>query len=270
MDHTIQTQLCFSIDVEWAHPVVLADLLGLFDAAGVRCTLFVTHAGVVCGGHERGIHPNFRRNGESMRQLFKNRVVQDEQVTESVLYEHVLATTLGYAPDAIGSRSHALFMESGLLPLFKKLGLKYDASVQMPLVSGLHPWRREQDIVMIPTWYTDHADLMAGYSEFDIKRLPLDSPGLKVFDFHPNLVYLNAPDDAFYQTTKSFYHDPEQLLRVRYAGRGVRTLLLDLLEFIARRGETTVTLNAVNHQFRARLHQDPDVRKDQAAVINCC
>jgi hypothetical protein len=61
--------LCFSVDVEWAHPVVLNDVRRLFDEAGIAATFFVTHEGVVTPGHELALHPNFRRNGDSYRAL---------------------------------------------------------------------------------------------------------------------------------------------------------------------------------------------------------
>jgi hypothetical protein len=38
--------ICFTVDVEWAHPAVLQDVRVLFDMHGVRATFFCTHAGV--------------------------------------------------------------------------------------------------------------------------------------------------------------------------------------------------------------------------------
>ncbi|MBF0613510.1 MAG: hypothetical protein HQL55_20550 [Magnetococcales bacterium] len=250
MDQSIPRQLCFSVDVEWAHPAVLADLLNLFDDAGVCCTLFVTHEGVACGKHEKGIHPNFRRNGSLFQQLLQEHGDATWLLPEPEVYAYILNKTRQFAPEAKGSRSHALFWDSALPPLFAELGLEYDASVQIPLIGGLRPWFREHNIVMIPTWYADHADLVASYSEFQLNRLPLDTSGLKVFDFHPNLVYINAPSIPFYQSTKGFYHNPERLLLARHPGRGLRTLLLDLLEWVVRSGEQTYTLHEINTAVR--------------------
>src|SRR5262249_35907583 len=57
--------LCFTVDVEWAAPEVLADIVRLFDTYGVKATFFVTHQGVSVPGHERGLHPNFRRGSDA-------------------------------------------------------------------------------------------------------------------------------------------------------------------------------------------------------------
>src|SRR4051812_6288632 len=65
--------ICLTVDVEWASAAVLDDLRTLFDQHGLRATFFVTHAGVDVPGHERGLHPNFRHNGDTYRALTASR-----------------------------------------------------------------------------------------------------------------------------------------------------------------------------------------------------
>jgi hypothetical protein len=105
-------------------------------------------------------------------------------------------------------------------------------------------------MVGIPTYYADHLDIIEGLTGFDIAALGLDRPGLKVLDFHPNIVYLNAPADDFYAGTKTFYHDADRLLAARHKGRGARTLLLDLLAHIASRRLPTASAGAINALWR--------------------
>lgn len=241
--------LCFTVDVEWAHPEVLADVVGLFDAHGVRATFFVTHAGVDVPGHERGLHPNFRRNGETMRALAQSR--DPASVTDEEAFEHVIGTTASFAPEAKGTRSHSLFHDSTLNPLYKRHGIEFDCSHQMPLVPGLRPYWRTRDILAVPTYYADHFDIVNGATSFRLDGLRLDRPGLKVFDFHPNMIYLNACDNAEYMATKAFYHDPGRLLAARHQGRGCRTLLTELLEKVARDGLPTASAGEINHAWRA-------------------
>ena len=127
------------------------------------------------------------------------------------------------------------------------------------IVNGLRERSREvtifhrgtHEIVEIPTYYADHFDVMTGATGFDLTRLGLDRPGLKVFDFHPNIIFVNASTDAEYIATKSFYHDPERLLAVRRQGTGARTLLLDLLAAVCTRGLPTATVGEVNAHCRA-------------------
>jgi hypothetical protein len=96
----------------------------------------------------------------------------------------------------------------------------------------------------------DHIDIMTGVSQFSVAALGLDRPGLKLFDFHPNMIYLNACSEAGYLATKSFYHDPERLLAARNPGRGVRTLLLELLEQVVARRLPIARLDQVNASWR--------------------
>jgi hypothetical protein len=49
------------------------------------------------------------------------------------------------------------------------------------------------------------------------------------------MIYLNASDEAACQASKPFYHDPERLLAARTHGRGVRTLLLKLIDHVVAR-----------------------------------
>jgi peptidoglycan/xylan/chitin deacetylase (PgdA/CDA1 family) len=242
--HTI----CFTVDVEWAAEQVLADLLALFDQYGIRATFFVTHAGVETPGHERGLHPNFRRNGDTYRALRERR--GEMALSDDEVHRQILQTTLAFATEAKGVRTHSLYYDSTLLPLYNKLGLEFDCSYQLPLVERLRPFWKQFEIVEIPTYYADHFDIMTGATGFNVGRLALDRPGLKVFDFHPNIVFLNASRDDAYMATKSFYHDHERLLGARGTAKGVRTLLLDLLETVAKRRLPTATVGEVNRAWR--------------------
>jgi hypothetical protein len=242
--------VCFTVDVEWADRAVLDDLCGLFDAHGVRATFFVTHDGVQVPGHERGLHPNFLRSGDSYRRFLQARGADASEPSDGDVQRAIITMTHGFASEAKGVRSHALYYVATLLPLYRAQGLEYECSYQLPLVSGLRPFWKEHDIVALPTYYADHFDLMGGVTGFDVGALHLERPGLKIFDFHPNMVFLNACSTAHYDSTKAFYQDPERLLAARHPGRGVRTLLVDLLSSVAERRLQTLTTGEVNTHWR--------------------
>jgi peptidoglycan/xylan/chitin deacetylase (PgdA/CDA1 family) len=237
--------VAFTVDVEWAAPAVLDDVRALFDQHGLAATFFVTHAGVAVPGHERGIHPNFRRSGDTYRALPDAAARSDGEV-----HEHVVAATLAFAPEAKGIRSHSLYYDSTLLPVYRRQGLEYDCSYQMPLVEGLRPFWQHAGMVAVPTYYADHLDIMNGITGFELGRMRLDRPGVKVLDFHPNLIYLNASSDGQYAATKAFYHDPVRLLAARRPGRGIRTFFLDLLAHVAARRVPTACVGAINAAWR--------------------
>ena len=241
--------ICFTVDVEWAALEVLADLRDLFDQHGVRATFFVTHGGVETPGHERGLHPNFRRDGDTYKRL--REMCDETALTDEGIHANILSRTLSFAPEAKGLRTHSLYYDSTLLPLYRRFGLEYDCSYRLPLVEGLRPFWKQHEIVEIPTYYADYFDLVTGATAFDLKALALDRPGLKVFDFHPNLVYLNASNAAAYHATKSFYHEPGQLLAARQPGKGTRTLLVDLLAAVSASRLPTATAGEINAHWRS-------------------
>jgi hypothetical protein len=115
----------------------------------------------------------------------------------------------------------------------------------LPLVENLRPFRLERGLIEVPAYYADYFDMAAHATGFEVSGLRLDAPGLKVFDFHPNLVFLNSPDEAHYLGTKTFYHDPDRLLAARHPGKGVRTLFVDLLAEVSKRRVPVATLGQV-------------------------
>src|SRR6185503_18972643 len=94
-----------TIDVEWAHDDVLADVRGLLDDHGVRATFFCTHAGIEVPRHERALHPNFRRTGNSILSSAPPEELGDDRV----FYQFVVDATRRFCPEAVGVRTHSLF-----------------------------------------------------------------------------------------------------------------------------------------------------------------
>ncbi len=226
IDLRTESLICFTVDVEWAHPEVLNDLLEMFKVAQVHGTFFCTHSGIAVGPqNERALHPNYRRNGDTLRSL------RNELNSDSEIYSHVISKTKEFCPEAIGARSHCLFYDSEMLVAYKKHGIKYDSSYYMPLAQYLVPIVKEHDVVEFPIFYMDHLDLVSKMTGFNIADLKLEQPGLKIFDFHPNIVFINAASEADYVNSKSAYHLPEKLIDYRRSGRGARTLLQDLLKY---------------------------------------
>ena len=239
------SEVVLSVDVEWAHPVVLDDVVAALDERGLRATFFCTHEGISVPGHERALHPNFRRHG--------NTHLDGAPAADSELdfQRRIVERVRSFCPEAVGVRAHSLFHESELLSVYRGAGLEYDSSAFLPLVPGGAPFVRGMGIVELPLYYMDHWDLVEQATGFELSELRLDAPGLKVVGFHPNLVYLNAATERDYLDSKAHYHDPEWLRRHRRPGRGVRTLFHELLDRLAN-GPPPPTLGELNARFRSR------------------
>jgi hypothetical protein len=107
--------LCLTIDVDWAHDVIIADSLALIAHHGVAATWFITHATPMLNeiartpGQELEVHPNFNTlldgtgAGSASDSLRKLRAL---------------------VPEAVSVRSHSLTRSSRLAALFGEQALR--------------------------------------------------------------------------------------------------------------------------------------------------
>ena len=242
--------ICLTVDVEWVCQEVLLDITHLLDERGLHVTFFCTHEGIKVPGHERALHPNFHRNGSIYRQLREEIGDAISDLTEKEIYQYAIKNTHKFCPEAIGVRAHNSYFNFDVLSVYREAGLQYDSTYSLPLASGLQPILKEFGILEMPIYYMDHIDLINQMTGFSMEKLCLKKPSLKVFDFHPNIVFLNASTEQQYLESKPCYHDYEQLLHLRHKGRGVRTLFIDLLDYICAEGHPTMTLGELNRVWR--------------------
>lgn len=236
----MDSAIAITLDVEWACDEVLSEVLDLFEEHQVPLTLFCTHA-IDTRGHEAALHPNFLRTGTDFREIVEEMGGEGLAADPVGVERMILARLKRLYPSAVGVRSHSLVTSTWLGLLLGEAGIRYDSSYYWPL-QAVQPFRRERGLWEIPIFYMDHMDLLDPFSGFSVRDFPLDAPGLKVFDFHPNLIYINAGSVTHYEETRPFYHDADALRRRVNPGRGVRTLLMELLEYAWRGGERLVTL----------------------------
>lgn len=238
--------VCLTVDVDWANNDVLADLRSMFDERNLKATFFVTHAGVDVPGHERGIHPNFRRNGDVMRAVERELLANNNRVDEADLHRQVIGEFKKFAPEAVGVRGHSLHYDSQLLPAYREFGFEYDSTYQIPLLTDLRPFWKEYDLLELPIYFNDHFELKSHATNFELRNLKLDQPGMKVILLHPNIMFLNAASNDQYLSCKPLYHDYDGLLRIRHRGRGIRTLASELLDEIVAKRIPVLTLGEVS------------------------
>jgi len=245
-----ESLICITIDVDWAAPSVVEDMVRLLDEAGIRATIFCTHEGIGVPGHERGLHPNFRLSGDSMRKLREEAGEKFFELSEAAVYEYVVGLTKTFCPEAVGVRAHSLLYDSQLLQIYRMAGLQYESNYLLPLAAGLRPVWKEYDLLEIPIFFNDHFELKSGATGFRLDAMHLERPGLKVFQFHPNMVFINAATDRQYLDCKACYHDYDRLLGLRSGGKGARTCFNELIDLITGKQLDTATLGEVNTSWR--------------------
>ena len=232
---------CFTTDIEWAPEWAIEDLFALADAHDVPLTPFVTHrseylwrrfAGSAHGAAV-GLHPNFlpgSTHGDSV----------------AAVIGHVTALW----PQAVSFRSHCFYDETRMDRQMADRGFRYDSNLCAFLQPGLVPLRTATPIIRFPVFWED--DVHSGFGipwTLDAIGEQLRSPGLKIFNVHPQRVALNVPDEAFHEARRATHptgepHRTEQA----YDGAGTRTFLEDLFAYARDAAHPIVTLDALYRQ----------------------
>lgn len=212
-----------TFDIEWADDNVLANILEIVEEADIKATFFCTHETKILARMrqnpkiELGIHPNFNF-------LLKGDFRYGKDIREVVEYY------MKIIPDAVSVRSHCLSQSTLITDTFIKRGLKYECNTFIPATVGipLKPWRYyDNNLTTVPLFWEDDIHCLYGW-DFNVDSF-LKGNGLKVFNFHPVIVFLNSENIQRYRLLKEFYHDFNKLSANRNNGYGIRNFLMDLI-----------------------------------------
>lgn len=236
-------RLFITFDVDWAPDYMLRHVLSLLESYPVGVTFFATHLTpllqeVARGGrHEVGIHPNLQP--------------RSSQGTNT---EEILDTLTGWYPDAHGCRFHVLgFSYRDLMKLAGR-GMRYDVSRLMYNTSHLQPaYHKDLDLTLFPYMWEDGICENSG-EEVSTASMALDTPGLKILNFHPMNIFINGPTaDArleFISKAGPLLECPEEIARAhrRTGSTGAQCALEGLLEYA---GQKRIVIQPLRELERA-------------------
>lgn len=185
-----------TFDIDWAPDWTISACAEACARHNVPATFFVTHDSPVARSlrseklFECGIHPNFLPNSSQGRST-----------------REVIEFCLDLVPDARSMRTHSLVQSS---PLFVELPgiapqIEFDVSLYLHLHPGLQPVRWQWDSAAKPIWrlpYYWEDDFAACDPTWRWSNAAPQSDGLRIFDFHPILVALNASKLDCYRDLK--------------------------------------------------------------------
>lgn len=213
-----------SIDIDWAHDAVLEDTIDLIERAAIKACFFVTHDTPLLARlranplFELGLHPNFDPllSGEALRSA--RDIVMD------------LARVV---PEAKVLRSHAMTTSGRWLELYREAGVTHLSNYLMFGDANIHPFRQLNGLVEAPVHFADDGLLfqraMSAVSFHLDTELLASGGGLRVYNFHPIHLFLNAESLDRYGASRPHAGDPNALRRLRFDGDGARTWLSSLL-----------------------------------------
>lgn len=220
---TPEPKVYLTFDLDWCHEEVLADTLDLIETYDATGTFFCTDRPQsldLLRGNSRaelGIHPNFRP-------LFSGNPLEQSSA------EAILDSMLELVPEGKSVRSHSLISGSNLTALFASRGLTHESNMKIPLESGCHalPFRNFAGTITCPFHWGDYTDLGE-------RLVPGRGASYLMVNFHPIHIFLNTENLVRYELSRPFHFEPKLLRQRRYAGYGVRSQFIELLESLAQK-----------------------------------
>jgi hypothetical protein len=217
-------------DIDWAPDFATEAVLELVASAGMCVTAFATHESALLKSSsdfvEIGLHPDNTRPHPEHK------------------FSRKLPDLLEIFPDAKGLRCHRNFFGQNISDLAKLYGLKYDLSMLLWKQPFAQAYIDYNGLIRMSYVWEDGIHVDVG-EPLLIEKLPLDSPGLKVLNVHPLLIYLNAPDDHLRRRLCKGITDLTQVPKSYFdghihSGYGLRDFYRDLLIELKRRNVRTV------------------------------
>jgi hypothetical protein len=230
-------------DQDWAPDWALSAMLEIVADHDVPLHLFVTNESEPLRGERParmtlGIHPNFLADS-----------------TQGASPDEVIDFCLAIVPGADTFRSHAISDNNHILLNLARRGFVADSNLATFLQPGLAPVIHSTGLLRFPIFFED--DVFLWWASPDLEpallRPLLLAPGLKVLNFHPAFVAINAPSvDYFDARRRSLFGPAGAHTQIEpYAGRGVARLLVDLIDTVRGAGFDFISFPELTARARA-------------------
>lgn len=243
-----------TLDIDWAPDCVLAEIADILVSKQVKATWFVTHdspgvRSLLQQNHlfEFGLHPNFLAHssqGKDEREVM--------QFMRSIL------------PAAKSMRTHALVQSSHLLALaVNEFEVETDVSLFLPETANLQPHtiyfnHQGKGLLRIPYFWEDDSEMYHPHKTWDFSAPKFHAHGLKILNFHPLFIYLNADTIHSYEALKKLKsltalqpQDIEPYINLDQSG--VRTLFTTFIDHLRMQQQQMLTISEIAQQWQAGL-----------------
>jgi len=239
-------QFCFTGDLDWASESMVDEIVSFFIDEGISFTPFITHRSESIernyGGSKDkyvGLHPNF---------VF--------DTTHGKNIEEIISNCISMWPFAKCFRSH-YYVDSLLVNQhFYSRGFKYDSNLCLLLKENIVPQSLVSGLFRFPVFFEDilYVDKVGVYDLEPIRDRLLSS-GLKIFNIHPMHFCINTPTLKHYTKNKHALYGRERLEPYVFSGKGTRTLITEIVDFIKEEKMNTFYLEEL-YQIHRKKHED--------------
>jgi hypothetical protein len=222
MQTTWKNKIFITFDIDWACDEILHDTYSICKDAGICATFFATHSSPIIQeitkdpSMEVGIHPNFvpllRHNNTHCS------------------YKNVLDDITRKFPEAKSSRSHGVIQGGIIMEHLTSLGVNIMSNVMIPWESeiGIKPYNTVYNAIEAPFCWADEHEWSLNRQTCFASLFKKDH--LMVIAFHPVHIFLNTPNQNFYNERKTSLLSKLEPASSRYTGEGTRTLFFRMLQ----------------------------------------
>tara|TARA_B110000008_G_scaffold270309_1_gene300428 strand:- start:185 stop:961 length:777 start_codon:yes stop_codon:yes gene_type:complete len=240
---------CFTSDVDWASEEVLEYSHKALSGENLNITYFNTHPSSFIN--------SLAKSGE-VRQLIHPNFLPNSSHGESFL--EVMEYCRRLVPDADGFRTHRYFEVNDIMDEYAKRGFKFFSNHCLRCEENITPLHHRSGMVSIPIFFEDGGYLiMEPDLNTDILKNRLDSPGLKVINFHAAHMVFNTPKFEFTRKIKDSLSrkswnnlDSKAIQSLSYSGFGIRNVLEVIIEHMFKRNHKIMTINQISEEFIAK------------------
>ena len=228
---------------------ILKDTINLVEKNNIKSTLFITHETLLLEKlknskyFEIGIHPNINEGSTQMG------VDDDEKI-------RILCS---YSGSSQSNKFHLLGYNFNALNLLKNNGIEFDCSMLYYGTPYLLPtYHADSNLVLAPYFWEDgHSHSMKVKISFNM--VDIESPGLKIFNFHPLDLYFNTFGIEHRYSIKNLSNhvsdlteeSTQHLLNEKIYGS--RNYFLDLVNHIKTNNYSTYFCNDLNVEARKTI-----------------
>lgn len=235
--------VCITFDIDFAPDYMIQNILQLLKKFEITATFFTTHESPLLKTiselqeFEIGIHPNLSQNstqGYDLKEIIDN-----------------LKTSF---PDSIGNRFHLLKYSYRDLRELGRMGFQYDVStVRFNCPYLLPVFHNDINMMLLTYSWEDGLCENAGLP-MNLNSIDIDSPGIKILNFHPMNTFINSPNEEIRVNFLSENPDlpkcsEDTAKKYIYSGDGAGSLLISLLKFLKKNNYYTLRLKDLSSSF---------------------
>src|SRR3989338_5056127 len=190
---------CFTSDIDWVSEEVIRYSHQILSGDALRLTYFNTNESAFLSDLNAAkkikmlIHPNFLPDSS-----------QGNSFSEVIDYCKQLV------PDADGFRCHRYFEVNDIMDDFAKRGFKFVSNHCTRCEPNIRPLMHRSGLLSLPIFLEDGGYLLMDPTLDFNQLIPrLETPGLKIINFHPAHMAFNTPDFSYTRKIK-------EIIRIKY------------------------------------------------------